>query len=67
MLMTKPKLTHERGDKRTILWKYDGVLTPAEAMKMQEVEGNYHPAGYGFFGFRTDGKTSTWCSAASCD
>jgi hypothetical protein len=67
MLMSKSKLTKTGGDRHTITWKYDGVLTAEQAMDIQEKEGGYAIPGYGFFSFKCDGKVSTWASSASCD
>ena len=57
----------------SIEFTYHGVITEGEAMNLQEDYG-YHPAGYGFYGFRVvtldpneiDGVTS-WECQRSCD
>ena len=57
----------------SIEFTYHGVITEGEAMNLQEDYG-YHPAGYGFYGFRVvtldpnevEGVT-TWECQRSCD
>ena len=57
----------------SIEFTYHGVITEGEAMNLQEEYG-YHPAGYGFYGFRVvtldpneiEGVT-TWECQRSCD
>ena len=57
----------------SIEFTYHGVITEGEAMTLQEEYG-YHPAGYGFYGFRVvtldpneiEGVT-TWECQRSCD
>ena len=57
----------------SMYFTFNGVLTEGEAMNLQEEYG-YHPAGYGFYGFRVvtldpneiEGVTS-WECQRSCD
>lgn len=42
------------------------VITEKEAMEVQMSLG-YHPAGYGFYGFKATETESTWMCSHSCD
>ena len=44
----------------------DKPITNNEASLVQ-LELNYHPAGYGFYGFKSDHLGSTWHCFNSCD
>ena len=47
-------------------YTYDGVLTEDQALEMQE-ESEYHPHGYGFFGYKVEDNKTTWSSFNCCD
>jgi hypothetical protein len=60
-----PKLTRH-SDRYLIFWRYDGELSSQEASQKQE-EAGYHPAGYGFYGYKFSKGITTWTCGSSCD
>tara|TARA_R100001594_G_scaffold149405_1_gene207107 strand:- start:842 stop:1036 length:195 start_codon:yes stop_codon:yes gene_type:complete len=49
-----------------IYFKYVGEITEDEAMDFQFKAG-FHPSGYGFYEYKTERGTTTWCCLNSCD
>ena len=54
------------GVSNSMYFSYDGVITEGEAMNLQEDYG-YHPAGYGFYGYKVENNVTTWECQRSCD
>ena len=50
-----------------ISFSVEARLTEDEARRIQEIRTRYHPDGYGFYGFETSPKGTTWKCASSCD
>ena len=50
----------------SIHFTYHGVVSEGEAMNLQEDYG-YHPAGYGFYGYKVENDVTTWHCQRSCD
>ena len=54
------------GVSNSMYFTFDGELTEGEAMNLQEDYG-YHPAGYGFYGYKVENNVTTWECQRSCD
>ena len=54
------------GVSNSMYFTFDGELTEGEAMNLQEDYG-YHPAGYGFYGYKLENGVTTWECQRSCD
>jgi hypothetical protein len=60
-----PKLT-KNWSPGVIRWTYDGELNAIQAQQKQ-LEASYHPAGYGFSGYKVSNGVTTWSCSNSCD
>ena len=62
------KLSYEKDYNQpgSIYFKYVGSITEDDAIKLQE-EAGYHPAGYGFYGFKSKNGIATWNCSNSCN
>jgi len=60
------KLVTKERKSRMFEFTYPGPLTEQEACEIQMQLG-YHPAGYGFYGFKSTPLLTQWSCGDSCD
>jgi len=61
--MDKVKIVYGERDHT---FSIDKEITESEAIEMQ-IQAGYHPAGYGFYKFKSENGISTWMCGSSCD